>query len=222
MGLALGLGSLASACDVETKPPGFEQLGGAGGAGATTASQSSTVASTHAVTSNASVTVTISASSSDAVSSSSGATCNDSGAEPNESEQQAVNLGNISDDDDDGDEISGVVDGAFDPDWYKYHGTDESITIVDPTRSLVTSAPIRMCKFFNCDNGEQAHFSCPSGSQSANSPDGRPGCCSMGGFAVDDFICGGSQFNSDSATVFIRIDNPSNNPCVSYTLKYHF
>ncbi len=220
--LALALGGLGAACDAETKPPGFQQLGGEGGAGSTTASQSSSKSSTHAVSSNSSVTVTVSASSSDAVSSSSGSTCNDNGAEPNETEQQAWNLGNISDDDGDQDSVSGVVDGAFDPDWFKYHGADESFTVVDPTRSLTASAPIRLCKFIDCDNGEEANFSCPSATQSASSPDGRPGCCSMGGFAIDDLVCGGSQFNSDDATVFIRIDNPANTPCVSYTLTYHF
>lgn len=223
--MALGLGALAalvaSACDGNTKPPGFQQLGGSGGTGSSS-DASSSVSSAHASSSVVTVSVTVTAATTDAVSSSSGDTCLDNGAEPNENEQQAWNLGNISDSDGDEDSISGVCDGAFDPDWYKFHGADTSFSVVDPTRSLTSSAPVRLCKFFDCDNGEQASFTCPSGTQSAMSPDGRPGCCSMGGFTIDDFICGGSQFNSDDATVFIRIDNPMNNPCPSYTLKYHF
>lgn len=210
------------ACDGSTKPPGFQQLGGSGGTGSSTSDASTSVSSTHASSMVVTVAVSSSASTTDAVSSSSGDTCLDNGAEPNDDEQQAWNLGNISDDDGDQDSISGVSDGAFDPDWYKFHGTDTSFKVVDPTRSLTASAPLRLCKFFNCDNGEQASFTCPSGTAAANSPDGRPGCCSMGGFAIDDFSCGGSSFNSDNATVFIRIDNPQNNPCPTYTLTYHY
>lgn len=215
---------LGAACGNDPKPPGFEQLGGAGGAGATTASQASTNVSTTqaSVSQNSAITVTHTASTDVAASSSSGDSCVDNGAEPNQNEQQAWNLGNISDDDDDEDSINGVVDGPFDPDWYKYHGADQSLTVVDPSRTLTTTGPIRLCKFVDCDNGEQANFTCPAGAQSATSPDGRPGCCSGGGFTIDDLVCGGSQFNSDDATIFIRIDNPMATPCPSYTLKYHF
>ncbi|MFO0616105.1 MAG: hypothetical protein U0414_26155 [Polyangiaceae bacterium] len=209
-----------AACDGSTKPPGFQQIGGAGSTSTTEAASSVSV--THAASVTVSVGTTGSASSGNAVSSSSGDNCLDNGAEPNQTEQEAWNLGNISDDDNDQDSISGVADGAFDPDWYRFHGADTTFKVVDPTRSLVASAPVRLCKFFDCDNGEQASFTCPSGTTSASSPDGRPGCCSMGGFTISDFQCGGSTLNSDDAIVYIRIDNPDNNPCPSYTLTYHY
>jgi hypothetical protein len=105
-----------------------------------------------------------------------------------------------------------------DADWYRYAGADTFGCVVDATRSITSSEPVRLCKFVECASGVDASFSCPSGTTSATSPEGRVGCCAGAGF---DFgpDCSGTD---DDAVVFVRIDAPSGATCASYTLGYHF
>ena len=213
----------AAACGGKAPDPGFENLGGDAAVGATTAASQASATHGSPASNATSASATHSAASTQvAASSSTGQGCGDTGPEPNETEQTAIDLGGIGDCDGDGESFSGMIDGNFDVDWYKFHGSDASMFCsVDPSRTLTSSAPVRLCKFIQCDNAESNNFDCPGGTTAASSPDGRPGCCSSGNINFD-LVCGGSQFNDDNAVVFIRIDNPDESMCPTYTVDYHY
>ncbi len=217
------LGALIGACGDDPPEPGFEQVGGEGeGAGgpSTTGSGASSTKTTGGGTPSSSSSATNgSTSSASTTTGSSG--CNDGGpGEPNNSESTAHDLGTIGDCDDEGGSVSGVLDGATDPDWYKYLGTDGSGCTTDPHRVVTSSHPIRICKFIQCLDDEENDFECPSGTMDANSPDGRPGCCATS--EIDfSLTCGSSSINADEAYVYVRIDT-TENECVTYTLTYDY
>ncbi len=170
--------------------------------------EASSAASTSAVTS--------------VTSSASGFSCPDTGpGEPNDTIAQAYALGEISDNDADGGQVKGVISSPTDVDWYAYHGVDLFGNVVDPTRQLL-GAGLRTCKYIQCDNGEQNVFTCPSGT-TADMVSGHPGCCWTDGSVVTiDLTCGSTALDSDNATIFIRVDNPSQLVCQAYTLQYHY
>ena len=176
--------------------------GGSGGSGGTS-SQSST---SHAQSSSQSSTST-------------GQPCNDGDSEPNDTEATAVPLPDISDNDDDGSSFSGTLHDADDVDWWSYHGDDDVGYVVDPTRDIDAAAGLRICKFVDCDNGNEAEVSCTNGAVLANSPSGLPGCCSLGPFEIGP-DCGGFD-DDDSSTVYIRIDEPEA-ACLDYSVTYHY
>lgn len=213
---------LIAACTTEPPPPGFEGVGGEGASGGVTTAATTGATSTKATgaTATKSATATTAAPASN-TSASSGEACPDMGDEPNESEESAIDLGNITDCDDQGGAAVGVLAGPDDVDWFRYHATDETGCSVDPSRSLTAGFAIRLCKFIQCDNAEENDFECPSGTTPEESPGLRPGCCSAGGISFD-LTCGGSSINSDNATVFIRLDNPDEYDCVPYMLSYHY
>ena len=222
--LLLSAGGFA-ACSDDPPDPGFEDgEGGAGGeAQATTGTNATSV--TTGTTATTGPTATSSAATSTSTSSTTTSTgslgCNDLGVgEPNNTESTAHDLGTIGDSDSEGGSVSGMVAGPMDVDWYKYLGEDNFGSVVDPTRTLSSSHPVRICKFFQCLDNAANDFSCPNGTTDATSPDGRPGCCGTAGFDVS-LSCGSSSLNSDDAWVYIRIDSQQNQ-CVTYTLGYHY
>ena len=217
-------GALGFACSsTDSVDPGYQNLGGSGGGGGgggdggSGASSSSSSGHTSSSSSSSSSGSSSSGSSSSSSSSSSGMPCPDPGIEPNETEATAVDLGGISDNDSDAASVSGVLDSVDDVDWYKYHGDDTFGYVVDPTRGLTTPDNLRLCAFFDCDDGSDAAVTCNGGATSAQSPDGRPGCCHSQGFTAD-IDCSSSD---DSAEVFIRLDKPVP-ACVTYDLMYHY
>jgi len=212
---ALAAAGWFACAETDSVNPGFEQVSGAGGAGggASSSSKSSSSSSSKSVSTGATGHTS---SMSSAASGSGGASCPDTGqGEPNETEANAFDLGAIGDCDGDGSTLEGVLAGALDVDWYKYHG-DDGLCVVDPTRTLVTQDHLRICKFAQCDN-EPPTVTCPPSAVSALSDDGRPGCCSDQGFDMG-LDCAGTN---DSATIYIRLDKPDP-ACVAYTLGWHF
>ncbi|MEJ7728413.1 MAG: hypothetical protein WKG00_04280 [Polyangiaceae bacterium] len=146
-----------------------------------------------------------------------GDTCLDEGpGEPNETEATAFDLGDIEDCDSAGDQVSAVLDGPDDVDWYRYDGDDTFGCSVDPNRGITVNGSVRLCKFVDCVSGT-AEFDCPEGSVTATSPGGHPGCCSNNGFGIDP-NCSGID---DDSTVYIRIDEPTL-PCAEYTVTYQY
>jgi len=152
-----------------------------------------------------------------------GGACVDIGlGEPNEAEGAAHALSGdpIEDCDGDGGMVTGVI-GPGDSDWFTYIGDDTLGCVVDAQRSFSSDGPLRICKFVRCvDNGATTSFSCPSGTASATSPEGRDGCCGTSGFEIDDVDCSGTL--DEDAEVFIRIDRESGTGCTSYSLSYHY
>ncbi len=146
-----------------------------------------------------------------------GLNCPDGDAEPNNTESSAVDLGVISDCDGDGGVFSGIVAGIDDEDYFKYQASDDFGCSVDATREVESGQAIRFCKYAQCTNGSDPSISCPSGSQTATSPDGRPGCCANSGFTFSPDCTG----ISDDVNIYMHLRTMMNE-CVSYTVDYHY
>lgn len=141
---------------------------------------------------------------------------------PGEAEDMPTPLDDISDDDDEFHQVPGVLSGAMDTDWYRYHGADTFGHTAEPTIELLTmSAGMRVCQFIECDAGGVAltKLTCPDGTKFAISGDLRPGCCHSAGFTISDFDCDGQD---ESVQVFLRLDMPADDICVDYEFKTHF
>jgi hypothetical protein len=226
--LAAGLSvNLAASCaDGDTVDPGFSDLsggaGGDGGSGQGGTTQAVTSGNTTGSSSPTTATGPGATTGGSTVTTGTGMECMDTGpGEPNDNEASAFSLGTIGDSDGDGGSVPGVLSDG-DVDWYVYNGQDNFGSVVDPTREFSSSQTLRVCKFIECPDNDQ-NFSCPGGTVPETSPNGRQGCCNTMGFEVGDFICGSSSLNDDSATVYIRIDDPTGQAmCASYTLNYHF
>ena len=139
---------------------------------------------------------------------------------PADAEDSAQDLGDITDNDDDFIEQSGVLSGTSDVDWYTLHGADTALYIAEPTFTLVSGTQ-RHCLFLECDDGgvAQTGVDCPEGSDFAISPKLRPGCCSAASFQIKDFNCPG---NDESVTMWLRVDKAAADMCSPYTFQAHF
>ncbi|MCR9159316.1 MAG: hypothetical protein ACE37F_08635 [Nannocystaceae bacterium] len=146
--------------------------------------------------------------------------CIDDDFGENITEDTAHFLGEISDDDDDGGTVMGVLTGPDDVDWFRYDGSDEAFSSVDPFRTIVSSAPVRFCKFADCPD-DDVDFPCQEQAVATTSPDGRPGCCADSLIHVPDALCGSSVINDDSMIVWVRVDQ-AEDACVTYAFDYHF
>lgn len=147
-----------------------------------------------------------------------GVACDDPGPEPNDAEDDAVDLG------EQGcgamaQTLEGVLDGDGDVDWFSYHGTWNALCIIGPNvaHSVTASDDVRLCVFADCDQGN-GNFNCGGGISEADSPDGLPGCCGDGDvdFNLD---CG---ILNDNARLFIRVDQAPADVCVEYSVQYDF
>jgi hypothetical protein len=148
-------------------------------------------------------------------------TCEGDVEAPDESEVSPTPLADISDDDDEFHQVTGVLGGALDVDWYGYHGADTFGHTAEPTVELVAGTGLRLCQFLECDVGGavQTSVSCPAEAKFAISPQLRPGCCASTSFTISDFNCEGQD---ESMKVFIRLDQAPDATCVDYEFKVHF
>ncbi|WAS98316.1 hypothetical protein [Nannocystis punicea] len=146
--------------------------------------------------------------------------CDGDLGEPDDTEPNAQDLGEINDDDDNTVMADGVLSGAGDVDWFTYHGLDTFGHVAEPTVKVTSSATVRVCQFIECDQGGAVgtEITCPEGTQTALSGALRPGCCGGATFTVSDFNCSGS---SDDIQVYVRLDMPSQDECVEYGLVAH-
>ena len=141
--------------------------------------------------------------------------------EDNNTEAEAADLGNIgSSDSKEGTELTAVLAGADDVDWFFYTGNDEVLSFVNPGKELTTVGGLRMCKYAECLNGLfETDVTCPDGTSQATSEDGgRPGCCGDDSFEID-LNCEGVM--GDDAEIYIRVDQAQQD-CVQYTIDYHY
>lgn len=149
-----------------------------------------------------------------------GDVCEDEIGEPDDTELDAQDLGETDDDDDKTLKAAGVLSGAGDVDWFTYHALDTFLHVAEPTVKVSSSAAVRVCQFLECDEGGvvKTEVTCPAGTQSDLSGALRPGCCGGATFTISDFNCPGS---SDDIRVFVRLDMPSEDECVEYSLTVH-
>ncbi len=143
-----------------------------------------------------------------------GASCDDPD-EPHDTESTSLYLGAIDDCDSSGSSVDGVLDGTGDVDWFTFWGNDVSGCVVDPFAS--TTANVRLCVYAECAS---AQVSCGAGSIAASPLGSLPGCCLSGGGQLPVSLgCNGLD---DSAMVYIRVDQPAQNQCLSYNVAYHY
>jgi hypothetical protein len=139
--------------------------------------------------------------------------------EPNDTEILATQLGTIDDCDSSGSTTQGVSSGTGDIDWMVFHGVDTFGCSVDPTVQI-DAAGLRMCAFALCNDGTTTIQSCGIGTP-AVSPAGTHGCCTTSLQTLTlQIAC--SAGTDDSAAIFIRVDQPNQNQCVSYDVSYHY
>lgn len=152
-----------------------------------------------------------------------GAACaNTDPGEPNDSEAMAYSIGDLGCSDDKGGFIYGVLDGPADQDWFAYDGKDTVTCSVNPTSGVTVSSGIaRVCAYFECAGKAPTSVgTCPAGTTSDTSPEGRPGCCGSASFTVD-LNCKGTI--DDSSRVYLRVDDPTKaSVCAPYTLSFHY
>jgi hypothetical protein len=142
--------------------------------------------------------------------------------EPNDDVSQSYNLGAIGDDDDEGGMLEAALEGEDDEDWYRYIGSDDAGSVVDPTRNLDASGAIRLCKYIACTDGPADLAECPEGSSSGSTDTGHPGCCIQGGAIADFTLAFDCPGVSDDATVYIRVDSGPADACTPYTMDFHY
>lgn len=141
---------------------------------------------------------------------------------PGEAEALPTMLPDITDNDDDFHQVTGVLSGAMDVDWYRFHGADKLGYVAEPTLEIVSmTTGMRVCQFLECDNGgvAQTNLTCPDGTKFAISGDLRPGCCHTTGFQITDLDC---NTNDESVQIYLRFDKPDEDTCVNYEFKAHF
>ncbi len=147
--------------------------------------------------------------------------CPQERSEPNDVEGQAPDLGNFNDFDPTFETVDGRLPSADDEDWFSYHCNDTFGGQVDMNYEIDTNIPVRVCQFIACDDPNDPVVVCPQNAESATSPDGLPGCCSeLPELFVPDITCNVDD-NDDSGTIFVRVDMPFQDMCVSYDLGVH-
>ena len=147
--------------------------------------------------------------------------CDEDPNEPNDIAAEATALEGITDDDLQGDVLTGVLADPTDIDWFTYPGSDVVGETVDPARMLmVEGGTLELCKFLDCVEGTEL-IECPPGSMAAESA-GHPGCCGTTSivFTSDGFECEAGAFET-GAQVYIRLRN-ADTQCVGYEVSYHY
>ena len=118
-----------------------------------------------------------------------------------------------------------VVDGRLpvggDEDWFSYHCDDFVLGQVDMNYEIDTNIPVRVCQFIACDVASDPVVVCPDGSSEETSPDGLPGCCSdLETLSIGEIDCSPDS-GDDSGQIYVRVDMPAQDMCVSYDLGVH-
>jgi hypothetical protein len=146
-------------------------------------------------------------------------TCEDGGAEPNQTQSNAFVLPQVSDADGIGYQCE-ALGSADDVDWFTFDAIDSVLGKVAPT-IVVDPEDLEVCAYFQCKNAGTAVV-CPDGTVADNSPLGPQGCCGHGSFApyID---CKGID---EDASVWIAVrrdpELPDPPDCVNYQLGYEY
>lgn len=148
--------------------------------------------------------------------------CPQERSESNDVEADAQDLGEFNDFDPNFETADGRIPaGSGDEDWFTYQCDDNALGQVDMAYEITTNIPVRVCQFISCDVANNPTVTCPENSEAATSPDGFPGCCSeQTELVVEEIDCSPDD-NDDSGRVFVRVDMPLQDMCVSYDLGVH-
>lgn len=142
--------------------------------------------------------------------------------EPNNVEDDAKKLPNITDEDSAGAHIESILAGEGDVDWFAYMGSDVALAFVDPASGIDADMELRLCLFVECINGPTKPFTCTDSIYDETPDLTLPGCCNSGGsaFVAIDLYC--EAGGDESAYVFMRVDQGHDDICVPYEITYHF
>lgn len=145
--------------------------------------------------------------------------CPQERSEPNDTPGEGQDLGEFNDFDPTFQTVDGrLPGGSGDEDWWSYQCDDNALGQVDMAYEIDTNIPVRVCQFISCDVADNPTVTCPENSEAAMSPDGLPGCCSeQTELVVEEIDCSPDD-NDDSGRVFVRVDMPLQDMCVSYDL----
>lgn len=147
--------------------------------------------------------------------------CPQERSEPNNTEENAPNLGDFDDFNPNFETVDGRLPAASDEDWFSYTCDDNALGQVDMAYEMDTNIPVRVCQFIDCDIANNPTVVCPDNSTAETSPNGLPGCCSLQpSLSVEDIDCSPDD-NDDSGTIYVRVDMPAQDMCVSYDLGVH-
>ena len=143
--------------------------------------------------------------------------------EPNDLQSEAIHYVDVND----GappQQLTGVLSGTMDVDWWSYHCADDLLEEVDPVSQLTADPMPRLCVFMDCDEGGNPVLpnGCPEGTVEDQAPTGfLPGCCAADGTAIDltDFNCPDSS--DESITVLFRLDDGPQDQCIDYVIDFH-
>lgn len=205
----------AGACGSEESKERFDDDDAAGGYGAAPTG-TTTGTSTGTTTGTSTGTATGTSTGAGTTTGTGTPSCDNDGFEPNDSESEAVFLGEVSDCSGNEGVIDGVLEGT-EYDWFEYSGLDNfGVTCqVGAHVEWQAAGTVRVCSFFEC---EGLSFDCPDGTTAEVSGGGRSGCCGTEAYTVSP-DCSGLD---DAATVFIRVDKPPTPYCQPYTLTYNY
>ncbi|MGB0590675.1 MAG: lamin tail domain-containing protein [Myxococcota bacterium] len=149
--------------------------------------------------------------------------------EPNDSQEAALVLGDIQDDNE---FPAGTFNGSLFPegdiDWYTFHDEDivTNISLFRPKVELISpfGTDYRMCTFATCDNGEEPDIVDCEGGVEWSAEEGLFGCCASGSEYLSikmSVQCTWQGTLSDSSDVHIRVENQSDEwSCDDYELSW--
>lgn len=149
--------------------------------------------------------------------------CEDPGPEPNEIEQDAVDLDDQSCDDFPK-TFGGILASDQDVDWYVYQGIYAGFSCsfgdMNPTavHDLMADPGVRICAFAQCNRGSAVPV-CEAGAVNTPSPGGLPGCCHDDTLA---FRLDCTESGNESALIYVRLDTAQVNSCSAYAVDYRF
>lgn len=146
-------------------------------------------------------------------------TCDDDGAEPNQTQSKATVLAQVSDHDGVRFECDALA-GGDDLDWFRFDAVDSVLGKVAPT-IVLDRDNLEVCAYFQCKNAGTA-VACPEGTLADNSPLGQQGCCGRGSFspALD---CKGIDEDA-RVWISVRRDPERSDPdeCINYQLGHEY
>lgn len=142
--------------------------------------------------------------------------------EPNDFEDEAKPVPNITDEDSAGEHLESILAGERDVDWFAYMGSDTALAYVDPASGIDADMEVRLCLFAECVNGPTKPFTCLDSIYDESPELTLPGCCNTGGstaVSIDLYCDAGGD---ESAYIFMRVDQGTADICVPYEITYHF
>jgi len=147
------------------------------------------------------------------------APCFDLDPEPNNNAGSAVALGTIGDCDGDGGNVTGVLNGQADIDWYTFVAEDGFTCTSQAVLTLAEGGSVEACIYTDCINEpESTEVECAEGAATAG-PNGMSGCCATGTVKVNTDCAG---FSDDvNAYVRIRKFGSGSATCIPYSFGYH-